>query len=247
MNTALWRLLPLVILAAAFPAHAQTQDHVELGAGLLVMPVYQGADQIRLLPVPLIDVSSGPVFLSTTEGIGVRFGLGKVTFSASAIYLIGYRRRDTPDGTNRLSDALGSRLSAKAPIGQAILSASVTKAVAGGTGGLMGDASIAYPIKISRSLLVVPSVGVGWADRRHNARYFGYPDGKAPTGGLSRHQARPGLKDVSVTVVSRYALKDNIGLTATGSLTRLLPSVANAPLVEQRTSASGLLGVSYRF
>src|SRR3546814_1534643 len=65
---------PVLLLAAlAFPAiaSAQSGDHVTLGAGAGVVPDYQGSDDYRFLPIPVIDAQFGQFFVSLRNGIGV--------------------------------------------------------------------------------------------------------------------------------------------------------------------------------
>jgi MipA family protein len=246
MNHVSWLLLPpAMILTAPLPAMAQ--DHLKLGAGVLVTPAYQGSAETRIIPVPLIDAEAGPFFISTTDGAGAKVRLGNVTVGASATYVIGYRRSDVPGGLSRLSDALGARLFASVAIGHAITSVGVTKAVAGGTRGVTADASVTYPLELSKRVLIAPSIGISWADRRHNDHYFGLSDRRGIEQNLSGFRGRAGFKDVSATVTGRYAVGKRIDLTAMGGFVRLLPPVSDGPLVKKRGSVSGLLGISYRF
>ncbi|MFC4257238.1 hypothetical protein GRI97_16605 [Altererythrobacter xixiisoli] len=229
--------LPLFIAAMALPHPAGAQ---EIGAGLLAVPGHQGSDRMRIIPIPLIDATAGPFFLNTTDGAGVQIRQGAATLGLSATYLIGYSQRDLRDGTGRVSDALGVRAFARMTIGPAVIGGQMTQAVAGGTGGATGEASITFPIMLTPELALAPGIAVGWADRRHNERYFN-------PAGSGDYTARAGFKDVTASVTGRYRAGERITLTATAGASRLLPVVAEAPIVRQRTNASGMIGMSYRF
>src|SRR3546814_6514618 len=64
--------LALLLAALAFPAAASAQsgDHVTLGVGAGVVPDYQGSDDYRFLPIPVIDAQFGQFFVSLRNGIG---------------------------------------------------------------------------------------------------------------------------------------------------------------------------------
>src|SRR3546814_18002906 len=57
---------PLAIALMAFglagEAHAGPDDHVTLGAGVAAVPDFEGADDYRILPVPVLDVQMGRFF-----------------------------------------------------------------------------------------------------------------------------------------------------------------------------------------
>src|SRR3546814_1101724 len=105
---------PVLLLAAlAFPAiaSAQSGDHVTLGAGAGVVPDYQGSDDYRFLPIPVIDAQFGQFFVSLRNGIGVNvIEIGPLTAGAIVALVGGYRRRDVPDGVRRVSTTSGGRL-----------------------------------------------------------------------------------------------------------------------------------------
>src|SRR3546814_412049 len=136
---------PVLLLAAlAFPAiaSAQSGDHVTLGAGAGVVPDYQRSDDYRFLPIPVIDAQFGQFFVSLRNGIGVNvIEIGPLTAGASVALVGGYRRRDVPDGVRRVSTTAGGRLFANLKLDKLSFTVGATKAVAGGTRGVVADAS----------------------------------------------------------------------------------------------------------
>ncbi len=65
----------------------------------------------------------------------------------SAVFVQGYRSRDVPEGIDNLSDALGARLFANVRAGGFIANLGAVKVVSGGTGGVIANASLSYPIR----------------------------------------------------------------------------------------------------
>lgn len=96
----------LGIAPVTFPvsALAQGADHVVLGAGVAVVPTFQGADDFRVLPIPTIDIKKGIFVASLQNGVGiVPITTDRISIGVSASFIQGYRRRDVPDGIDRLS------------------------------------------------------------------------------------------------------------------------------------------------
>src|SRR3546814_4765746 len=154
---------PVLLLAAlAFPAivSAQSGDHVTLGAGAGVVPDYQGSDDYRFLPIPVIDAQFGQFFVSLRNGIGVNvIEIGPLTAGASVALVGGYRRRDVPDGVRRVSTPAGGRLFATLKLAKLSFTVGATKAGAGGNRGVLADASLPYALPPPDRQTVTTTVG----------------------------------------------------------------------------------------
>jgi len=259
IKTTAWISAALAI-AGFTPAHAQdwgdaprereryNGDHTVIGIGVAHVPAFQGGDDYRTLPVPVIDIAAGPIFANLRNGIGLNVVDGKtLTIGGGVALMPGYRRRDVPEGVRRLSFGAGGRMFAHLNAGGFMVTIGGTQGFAGSTKGFIADASVAYPIAASERLSIIPAVATTWADRKHTNRYFGIDTREAYASGLPEYRAGKGFKDVSVTVTANYRLTDRINLSATGGLTTLLGDAKDSPLVEHETQPSGFLALSYRF
>lgn len=159
----------------------------------------------------------------------------------------GYRRRDVPDGVRRVSTTAGGRLFANLKLDKLSLTVGATKAVAGGTRGVVADASLSYALPLSDRMTVIPTVGTSWANGKHMNRYFGIDAGEAIASGLPFYRAGSGFKDVSGLVTASYRLNAHWSLGATGGVTRLLGDAADSPLNERRRQRTGFMSVAYTF
>lgn len=226
-------------LVAASSSAPQSNDHVVLGVGLAHVPVYQGADRYRTLPIPVIDVVRGRVFANLQNGLGVNVvDQGPITIGASVTPVTGYRTRDVPSGVDRLKFGAGGRLFLNARLAGMTATIGATKAFAGGTGGAIVDASLSRPFIVSPRLALIPSISATWADRRHNDRYFGIDGKEALTSGLPVYRPGSGFKDANAGLLANYRLSQRISLTASGTVSTLLPDVRRSPLVRRRTQPS---------
>jgi outer membrane protein len=212
-----------------------------------VAPVYQGADDYRLVPIPAIDIREGWFFANLRNGIGIApIDSQAVTIGVGAVFIPGYRRRDVPAGIDRLSDGVGARLFATIRTGGFVSTFGAVKGVSGGTEGATADASLSYPIALSSRFTLTPTIGATWANRRHNDRYFGITAAESLASGLPRFTAGAGFKDVSAALTASWRLTDRITVSATGSVTSLLGEVRDSPLVERATQPFGVLTLTYR-
>lgn len=240
--------LLLAALAFSGAANAQSGDHVTLGVAAGVVPEYQGSDDYRFFPIPVIDAQFGQFFISLRNGIGVNvIEFGPLTAGASVALVGGYRRRDVPVGVRRISTTAGARLFANLTLDNLSVTVGATKAVAGGTRGVVAEVSLSYALPLSDRMMVIPSVGASWANGQHLNRYFGIDAGEAMASGLPFFRAESGLKDVSGLATASYRLDAHWSLGATGGFTRLLGDAADSPLNMRRWQPSGFMSVAYTF
>ncbi|WP_334185968.1 MipA/OmpV family protein [Novosphingobium sp.] len=234
--------------AADLPqAASASADHVIIGMGTAVMPVYQGADDYRVLPLPALDIAQGQFFVNLRDGAGVKaIETRDVTLGASVAMTQGYRRRDVPDGVRGVDFGAGARIFGSFRAGGVTATIGGTRGFAGGTRGVTVDGSLAYPVAVSTRVMLIPAAIVTWANGKYNDRYFGISAREAAASGLSQFEAGSGFKDASGTLTIVYRLTDRLSASATGGVTSLLGDVKNSPLVEHKTQPSGFLALTYR-
>jgi outer membrane protein len=200
------------------------------------------------MPLPAIDVRWGPFFANFGDGIGINvIDTEFVTAGASVTFMPGYRRKDAPDGIGKLSVGAGGRVFVNLKAVGFVASLGATKGFAGGTRGVIADASLSYPVSVSPRLLLVPTIGTSWADKKHNDRYFGVDAAQSLASGLPQFQPGNGFKEASATLTAQYRLTDRISLGVSGGVTTLLGKVQDSPIVFHKTQPLGFLSLSYRF
>jgi outer membrane protein len=225
----------------------QNSDHVMIGVGMGYAPAYQGADDYRALPIPAIDVAVGPFFANLRNGIGINvIDSDAVKIGGSIAVMPGYRRKDAPEGIGKLSFGAGGRMFASFKAGGVIATLGATQGFAGGTKGVIADASLSYPVTVSSRLLLIPTIGASWADAKHNNRYFGVDGEQSIASGLPIFRPGKGFKDASAMLTASYRLTDRINLSASGGVTTLLGDIKRSPIVYHKTQPAGFLSLSYR-
>lgn len=224
-----------------------SNDRIVVGIGAAATPVYQGADDYRILPLPAIDIAQGRFFANFRNGIGVNVVAERgLTVGSGITFMPGYRRRDVPVGVGRLSAGAGARAFASVSSGGVIATVGATQGFVGSTRGFIADASLSYPIIASRKLILTPTIATSFADRRHNDRYFGITAREAQASGLDAWRGKAGFKDASALVTAIYRMDSRFSLSGSVGVTTLLGRTANSPLVAHKTLPTGFLSLTYR-
>lgn len=180
------------------------------------------------------------------NGIGVyAINTDTITIGGSVAAMPGYRPRDVPEGVDRLSLGAGGRLFASVKAGGTIVTVGGTKGFVGSTKVFVADARIAYPIRATQSLLVIPSVTTTWADRRHNDRYFGISQGKSVSSGLDEYHLGSDFKDLAVGLTANYRLTNSLNLSGSIIGATLLGDSKRSSLAQNRTHTILLISNSY--
>lgn len=260
--TLMLAMLPFAMAPAAVQAQPQSPiqgpsdgasdpddgDRITIGIGGLYAPAYQGADDYRFQPLPMINAKWGRFFVNFQDGIGANLvDSGDVTVGVGLTPVGGYRAKDAPDGIGKLSLGLGGRGFVKLRQGGFEATLAATKVITGNTGGVIADASLAYPITASNKLTLIPSIGTTWADRKHNNRYFGVTAAQSAASGLPQYRAGSGLVDAKAGLTVVYRLTDRIGVMAVGGVSSLLGDAKDSPIVHHKTQPYGLFAVTYSF
>jgi outer membrane protein len=232
------------VTLTAGTAHAQ--DHVVVGGGVAATPNYQGSEDYRILPLPAVDIKEGWLFANLRNGIGIEpIDTDLITIGASAVFVQGIRGKDLPQGIDKVSDAVGARIFTSLRANGFVASFGATK-VLGGTRGLIADATVSYPVRLSSRATLTPTIGTTWADRKYNNRYFGVTARESAASGLPQFATGSGFKDVSGSLTASYRLTNRITLSVTGGVTSLLGKVKASPIVEKVTQPVGILTFTYR-
>ncbi|MHA3790588.1 MipA/OmpV family protein [Rhizorhabdus wittichii] len=246
----------LALGLAAIPGKASAQsaekapwqaDHITIGAGATVIPTFEGSDSTRVMPLPAIDIRQGIFIANLLNGVGVDVPVSdSVSLGAGAVFVLGYRHKDVPDGIDKISNAAGIRGHATIRKWGFIGSLGVTK-ILGGTKGTTADVLVSYPIRLDDRLTVAPALGTSWADSKYNDRYFGISEAEAMRSGLPTFHMGSGFKDVVFSLNANYRLSPRWNLTAGASAIRLVGDALDSPLVQKKLNGTGLVTLSYTF
>ena len=263
------RFLTLVLFAAsasalATPAFAQAFDVVRLygasraddggtvGAAVIAGRKYQGSDERRTLLVPLLDYQwKSGWFAGTTNGLGYDFS----------------KRPEMNYGV-RLTADLGrseSRSPALLGLGNADVrpeigvfynyslsqSLALTSSLRYGSGndrnGLVVDVGAAYSLVLAPQWRLGLGVSATVANANYMRSYFGVTPAQSASSGYAPYTAGAGVRDVRASAALTYSVNPRVAITTVVSASSLQGDAKDSPITRKRSSATGIVGVSYAF
>lgn len=226
-----------------------------LGLAASMQPVYSGASRYRASEGPVINIRyRDRVFFSTGEGLGVDFLQGK-HYRVSLAVGVDLGRREEWDisalrGLGDIPRAPFVKLSSSYVISKRlpiILRADIRK-IAGGSAGLVGDLEVYTPLPgSSRRLVMFAGPSVTIADRKHLQTGYGISELQSLDSGYPVYAAHGGLESAGFGFSATRFFTTHLLANTDLSVSKLLGSAGNSPLVERKTQASFDLSVAYRW
>lgn len=280
MRTIIAAGLTLAALTAVIPAAAQVEeDHsnLTLGAGVAVVPSYEGSDDYRVLPFPQ---ARGKVhdFAFWTRGPSLYIDAIPNLDSAALDLQLGPVATVRMDRSSLKSikdnqvRALGERDTAVevggfVGIGKTgvITSAydnlsarvSVTKDVAGAHRGMVVTPAVEYFTPLSVRSFVGLGVSADWVSKRYGAYYFDVDPAGALASGLptyGRAGDKGGLKRIGANLTGGYSLSGDLRrgwvLAGVVGYNRMLGRYGDSPVIDVAGSKNqwvGAIGIGYTF
>lgn len=238
---------------------------LNVGAGGLMSPTYEGDDSYRVSILPNIQLTYGDdFFASVQEGVGYRF-INEDTLRAGPIGRLKFSRSEDGDqpfavtgddtmdlrGLGEVDTTFELGGFVEYEIGDVTLGAEARKAVSGHDGAVL-DLETSWS---GRSMALGPpliwSFGprVRVVDDTYSQAYFGVTPVQSVAAGLPVYSAGGGVYSYGLGGTAILPLDDRWTMVAFASLERLTGDAADSPLVQLRGSedqATLGLFVSYR-
>lgn len=232
---------------------------IRLGAGALYQPEYEGSDEYKVAPLPMVMINyRDMVFLrGPMLGANVLTWQGprpndKLQVGPLVRYQFG-RDEDDSDDLRGMGD-----IDAAVELGGFVTystgpwSAGLTlfRDVSGSHDGLTAKVSAGNRLPLGPKLMLRSEISAIWADDNYTETFFGVTAAQSARSGMRQYRAEGGFKDAGITFDLDYTLTEHWGLTGRLGYKHLLGDAADSPLVEGRGSADQLssgLFVNYKF
>ena len=249
------------IAATAFsPTPAVAQDalqdwDISLGAGAVVKPDYEGADDYEIKPLPYFDIEYKElVYLHANDGIGVHlYNDHNFKLSTGLGYDFG-REEDNGDrleGLGDVDDSVEGRVMLRyhgKPLRAGIEFAHALNS--GGHDGYTVQGSVGYLKKIEDTGGKMGiTLRTTYASENYNQSYFGVtPTQEANSvAGLPAYEAHAGFKDVGLYFNSGTRLSEHWWLNGVVGYKKLVGDAADSPLSEEDDAFIAGLFTGYKF
>ncbi|WP_193179390.1 MipA/OmpV family protein [Nisaea sediminum] len=232
---------------------------IQIGAGAMVKPDYEGSDDYEASPLPLVNISYKDLVFLDGPSLGANLFVWNGTRPGDQLkigplvrYQMG-RDDDDNDALNGLGSVDGS-----AEIGGFIsydngpFSAGLKafQDVGDGHEGMTVELEGGYRHRFDETWSVQAGIATTWADEDYTQSFFGIDAGQSLRSGYREYSPDAGFKDVSLSIGVNYALTENWNVTGMVGYSRLLGDVADSPIVDGQGSADAFMTgifVGYRF
>lgn len=223
---------------------------ITLGAGVMFVPEYEGADELAPLPIPLVDITwRDTVFLNTRNGLGTYLiSTDQYRLGVSVGYAPG-RDEDDSDRLRGLGDvdhAARGHLFGSYSFGPVRLHADISQDF-GGSDGLQIEPGVTYIYPFSKSIQVSAGVSTTWASDDYMQTFFGVSSAQSARSGLSAFDAEAGFKRADLKIGANWNINDHWFSRANLGLGYLLGDAADSPITENEMQPSVGLSVGYKF
>lgn len=220
-----------------------------LGAGAIYEPEYEGGDEFKVQPIPVVIFTYGEWLEIDPTGVTITPFRHDGFALAAKIGYEGGRDEDDADRLNGLGDIdFAATVGAKASYNWNGLElyASVDQTI-DGSESLIGTFGAEYQAPVTEQLILGAGAEAVVANDKHMEAYFGVDAEQAARSGLSEYKAEAGLKRVNVSASATYLLSENWMVRGEASLGILTGDAADSPIVEEKLQPSTSLFVGYKF
>ncbi len=219
-----------------------------VGAGFLVEPKFEGADDVEIMPVPLFMADFGPYVSVDTEGLTIHaFEYDDFSVDGRVGYDFGRDSDDDKhlDGLGDIDAGVVLGLDLAYELGPVEFTVALDKTL-GGADGFTAEFGAEYSMEFDDfEFSIGPSFT--WADSNAMESYFGVSDRQSRRSGLSDFDADAGIKRVDLELSGLYMIDDHWLVSGEVTLGYLTGDAADSPISQRNFQPSTMFMVGYRF
>lgn len=220
-----------------------------IGAGGIYEPEYEGSDEFKFSPVPLVIFTYGEwLEIDPTGATITALRNGGFSLAGKVGYETG-RDQDDHDRLNGLGDIdFAATVGAKAAYTwDAFEFYAALDQTIEGSESLIGTVGVEYSAPVTERLMIGAGAEVVVANDKHMQAYFGVNAAQAAASGLSEYKAEAGIKRVNVSASATYGLSEDWFIRGEAALGILTGDAADSPIVEKKLQPSASIFVGYKF
>ncbi|MEX2524179.1 MAG: MipA/OmpV family protein [Gammaproteobacteria bacterium] len=221
--------------------------NIRLGLGPVVSPDYEGSDEYRVRPLPLVSFRYRDLLEVNNNNLRVNlfgFDSGDKTrrFKAGPQIRVdlGRDENDNPAlaGLGEVDIGVELGLFGSYQLGPARTRIRILHDIAGGHSGTKIIGDVRFLVLKKNKLVVTGSLSSTWADSTYMDSYFAVNPPQSLASGLPVFNTGAGIKDVRAVMTANYELSPRWAVLAQAGYKRLLGDAADSPIVSMRGSAN---------
>ncbi len=234
------------------------KTEITVGAGAIVMPRYVGSSETRTMPFPVISVQRGVLFADMLRGLGAEYETESGFYISSSLgYDEGRTMKNSSwrTGSKRLAGMGEIKGSTTFNLATAQQLTSWLSVTAAGEFALDGQKNRGNQYRLgvnadvydTESDNVTLDLNAHAGDRDYNLTYFGVTNAQSQTSNFSRFDSGSGIYGYSLTGSWTHSFDDHWSVITAINTMCLTDDAAHSPLVQEKTSVTGLVTLNYSF
>ncbi|PXZ06785.1 MltA-interacting protein MipA [Gilliamella apicola] len=201
-------------------------------------------------PVPHIDYDNGSFFIDDLSAGIYAINDDSQSLSFGARYLANeFKPHDSDNHKLKQLDSRHSTVLAEIDYAintnWGIFSGSIGADVLDKSNGILVNTGYTVPY-IQGNFIVAPTIGINWANSKHNDYYYGISHKESSRSGLHYFNAESSFTPY-FEINAQYFVTDNIATFGGVHIDKLTGDAADSPMVDDTTITSIYMGVSYKF
>jgi outer membrane scaffolding protein for murein synthesis (MipA/OmpV family) len=231
--------------------HAQIKSY-SLGAGVGVVPDYEGSDDYQAVPIPFATAVWNSGRSLELRGLKLKanlarkdFGFGRETWRFGPVANYRFGRDNVDDNKVDELDEVDDSFELGGFVGVGLdnwsFKVEALQDVASGHDGFLLALRGGYRYPLSQTCVLSLGVFTTYADGSYMNSYFSIDSSDAARSGLKQFDADSGFKDVGFEVGASYSFTENWSVRALGRYARLIGDAADSPVTDDRGSENQFL------
>ncbi|PRC91228.1 MipA/OmpV family protein [Solimicrobium silvestre] len=262
------KILPLLLMALALNAQAQTADFVEIiptqylqkdltasvGLGIASLPKYADGSKQEILPLPVFNLQwKSGVFFSSVSGFGYNFSANPNWQYGMRLGLLAYQEqsaRNRDNGPGNTPTSLTPGVFANYLIDQHF---SILTSLSSGAGinnkhnGNFASIGGRYIDRIDDKNRIFAVLSTTWANGQYMQDFYGVTPQQASTYNFPVYDTNAGMLKVKLSLGWDYTINKNWSMIVGGSVTHPLGDAGSSPLVSDKNQVVVYSAAYYRF
>jgi len=241
-------------------AYGSTKDwDIRLGLGAQIQPEYEGGDEMKGMPLPVINIKYKDIAWLRGPMLGVNAftwqgprETDKLQLGPAVRYQRGRDQDDSDDlrGTGNIDPGLEAGFFITYGIGQWTVGMTMFQDVSSSHDGFTVRPAVGHMAQLSQKWQLRSELYATYASDDYMETFFGINATQAARSGMRQYQAEASFKDIGLLFDIDYALTKKWALTTRVGFKKMMGDAADSPLVKDRgDDKQALLGlfVSYKF
>lgn len=201
-------------------------------------------------PIPHIDYDNGVLFIDDLSAGIYTYNDEQQSISIGASYLSNEFKPHSSDNhklkqLDKRHSTILAQIEYSVTTNWGIFSSSLAADVLNNSNSLLVNTDYSAPI-IEGNLIIVPTIGINWANNNHNDYYYGISHKESRRSGLRYHKADSSFTPYA-ELGAQYSLTANIATFGGIHVDKLTGDAADSPMIANSTVTSIYMGVAYNF